>query len=80
MPANIYTYHLKFGNDYISIKTHSRLSVLRGINIIGFERERSNFKAGEPSISVVVNHFSEFVTWSFNFTTPSAFSGTRPIK
>lgn len=49
-------------NKKLKYSAYSRLSVLLGINIIGFLRERSNFTAGDPSISLAENHFSEFVT------------------
>ena len=61
-------------------KSYSRLSVLLGINIIGFLRERSNFTAGDPSISLRVNDFSVFVFRSFTLTISTELLGTRPMK
>lgn len=49
------------GEFKIHAWAYSGLSVCRGITIIGFLRDRFNLRAGDPSISLVVNHFSESV-------------------
>lgn len=70
----------RLGNLFKKFQAYSWLFVPRGIKIIGFLRARSNLIAGDPSISVVVNHFSVFVTWSFNLITVVGSVGTSPVK
>jgi hypothetical protein len=56
------------------------LSVSGGITIIGLLNETSNVRAGYPSISVLLTHFSELVLLSFSLTTTSELFGTSPHK